>query len=60
MHWPLKLSASRVLLKTTKRSECDFMWVDEHLVREVKLKVFDTVWVGGIEWLLRPEEGWKS
>ena len=55
MHWPLELSASPVLLKSTKRSECEFMWVDEHLVREVKFKVFDTVWVGGIEWLLRPE-----
>ena len=52
MHWPLELSASPVLSKGTKASECEFMWVDE--------RVFDTVWVGGIEWLLRPEEGWKS
>ena len=29
------------------------MWVDEHLGREVKLKVYNTVLVGGIELLRR-------
>ena len=29
------------------------MWVDEHLGKKVKLKVYDTVLVGGIEWLFR-------
>ena len=32
------------------------MGVDEHLGREVKLKVFDTAWVGGRVVI---EEGWK-
>ena len=42
---PVHALASLVPGEVRRASECEFMWVDEHLEREVEIKVDDTVLV---------------